>query len=395
MAIISKSFAYDGFSFNFSEINYFVSWVFFFIGLCLIRDRIYQVSDYFFITAFLGILIPSSVLFAYDDTRNFFPIFLLTMALIFISLITRVRLFSFRSIPLIKQGLPVIVVVSLLMVLFLVIWYFVSGVSFNLDLFKVYEFREVNAKTSDLGILAYTNNWTFQIFNVALFAIALMYRRYFLAILIAAIQVYFFAASAHKSVLFFPLMVFGIWYYFKHNNNVIVIPVIFICLITLTLATFYIFDDLLASSFLSRRIFFVPAHLMYIYFEFFSSNEHVFWSNSILSPLIKYPYDVLPAQLIGDYLNQNEMYANGGFIASGFAHAGVIGVFFYSLLLGFILRFINDATQDFLPLWFAVSLTAIPLRSVILSSDLFTVMLSHGFVIVLFIILLVRSKKYA
>ena len=375
--------------------NYFVSWVFFFIGICLVRDRIYQVSDYFFITAFLGILVPTLVLFAYDDTRNFFPMFLLTLALIFISLITRVRMFSFRSIPLIKQGLLVVVAISLLMVSFLIIWYFVSGVSFNLDLFRVYEFREANAETSDFGILAYTNNWTFQIFNMALFAIALMYRRHFLAILIAIIQVYFFAASAHKSVLFFPFMIFGIWLYFRHDNSLTVIPMIFICVITLTLATFYVFDDLLLSSLLSRRIFFVPAHLMYTYFEFFSSNQYVFWSNSILSPLINYPYDLPPALLIGNYLNQDEMYANGGFIASGFAHAGVIGVFLYSLLLGFILRFINDATQDLLPLWFAVSLTAIPLRTVTLSSDLFTVMLSHGFVIVLFIILLVRSKKYA
>ena len=121
----------------------------------------------------------------------------------------------------------------------------------------------------------------------------------------------------------------------------------------------------------------------------------MFWSNSVLSYFLSYPYDLSLSHVIGRYLGNEGMSANNGFVASGFAHAGIFGVFFYALIIGLILRFINDVTYNLLPLWFAVALSIVPLRSLLISSDLFTVMLTHGFIIALLIIFLARSKKNA
>jgi hypothetical protein len=98
--------------------------------------------------------------------------------------------------------------------------------------------------------------------------------------------------------------------------------------------------------------------------------------------------------MIGIFMG-TEASANNGFISSGYAHADIFGIFIYSIIIGFTLRFINDVTYNLLPLWFSIALCLQPLRSLIMASDLPAVMLTHGFIIALTIIFFLRSKKYA
>jgi len=392
---VSPLYFYSGYKINFSFLNYAISWSIFLMGFLVIRDRMSKVSDYFFVMALLSIVAPITVMYGYDQGRELLPVLVTLITVFFIYYITRIKTLSFKKIPIIKGGMKIVVSTSSMFVLFLVVWYYVSGVTFNLDLAKVYEFRSENSSIAAEGLLTYTNNWTYKIFNITLFALSLLYRKYFLAFLIILIQIYFFAASAHKGVLFLPILIFGIWLYFRKTNSLTVIPLAFCGIIMFTLFTYFLFDDTLASSLFSRRVFFIPAKLTFVYFDFFSSNPHILWSNSILSPIFSYPYDLSLSHVVGRYLGDENMGANNGFISSGFAHAGYLGVFLYATILGILLRFINDITYNLLPLWFAVALSVIPLRNALISSDLFTVMLTHGFIIALIIIFLLRSKKYA
>jgi hypothetical protein len=393
VGIISQNFNYQGFKLNYSLLNYIMSWLMTLFGFLIVKDRINKVSDYFFITAFLAVIIPLSVLYGYDYERSIFPLIITKSALLFVYFITKTKFLSFKGIQTIKNGRKISIVICTTFVLFLVVWYKIKGVTYNLDFSKVYEFRRDNKDLASAGLLAYTNNWTYKIFNIFLFSFSLYRRRYFLALLVFILQVYFYAAAAHKVLLFLPFMVLGIWFYFKKTNSLIVVPFIFSMAILISIVTFYVFNDTLTSFLFSRRVFFVPAHLTFVYFEYFSQNAHVFWSNSILSQFITYPYDVSMTHVIGRYLGNEDSGANNGFIASGFAHAGLLGVLFYSFIVGLILRLINDITLDAFPLWLAVSLCVVPLRSLLISSDLFTTMLTHGFLVALIIIFLVRLPQ--
>ena len=392
---VSPVFSYSGYKLNFSFLNYVISWSIFLMGFLFVRDRMSKVSDYFFVMALLSIVTPITIMYGYDQERELRPVLVTLSTVFFIYYITRVKTLSFKKMPIIKGGMKIVVSISSMFVLFLVVWYYVSGVTFNLDFAKVYEFRSENASIAGGGLLGYTNGWTYKIFNITLFALSLHYRKYFLAFLIILIQIYFFAASAHKGVLFLPILIFGIWLYFRKTNSLTVIPLAFCGIIMFTLFTYFLFDDTLASSLFSRRVFFIPAKLTFVYFDFFSSNPHILWSNSILSPIFSYPYDLSLSHVVGRYLGDENMGANNGFISSGFAHAGYLGVFLYATILGILLRFINDITYNLLPLWFAVAISIVPLRNALVSSDLFTVMLTHGFIVTLIIIFLLRSKKYA
>ena len=393
--VVSPYFAYLGFKIDFNILNYLISWGFFLVALTMVKDRITQVSDYFFITALLTVITPLNVLYGYDQERSLIPVFSTLFALLIIYSIVRIELISFKSLPTVKNGLSIVIWVSAIFVAFLVVWYYISDVSLNLNFLRVYEFRAENSKLASGGILGYINNWTYKIFSMVLFAVALMYRRYIFALFIFLIQVFFFAASAHKGVLFLPLLVFGIWYCFRKTNSLLIFPLALSAVLLLTLLDFFFFDSLFASSFFSRRLFFVPANLTFVYFDFFSSNPYVLWSNSVFSSFLSYPYEASMAKVIGGYLGNEKMGANNGFVASGYAHAGFLGVFIYASIIGILLKIINDMTYNVLPLWFAMSVSMAPLKSLLMSSDLFVVMLTHGFIVVLIIIFLSRSIKYA
>ena len=394
--IISPYFGYFGFNTLFSIENYLLSWMVFMTAFLLSTDRISRVSDCFFLMAVIGVITPICILFGYDADRSFAPLGASIASLCVIYFVVNTKSITFRRLPIFSNGLGLVVLISSTFVAFLIFWYFKSGISLNLDLMRVYEYRSENQDKAGGGILNYIIPWTYKIFTMTLLAITLLKRRYFLAILILSIQVFFFAASAHKSVLISPLLILGLYFYFKKTNSAVIVLGVLSGVVALTLGTYYIFDDILASSFVVRRALFIPSSFTFSYFEFFASNPKVFWSNSLLSGFLNYPYgqDQSMALVIGEFIGYPDQNANNGFISAGFAHAGLFGIFFYSIIIGLILRFLNHVIENLLPLWFGLSLCVLPFATLLLSSDLLVALSTHGFIIALLIITLVRSKKY-
>lgn len=391
--VISNVFAYEGYVLFFSYSNYFLSWVIYFLAIIFTNKNINSVSDYFFITAVVSVLAPISTLYGLDSTRNIVPVLLTFFSFSVIFAIVKLSFLRLKKPQVVKGGMTLGISISLVFVAFLVVWYLASGVSLNFDFSKVYEFRDENFEKSAPGILAYTNGWTYQIFNMLLFSICLHYRRFSLAIIVFVIQIFFFAASTHKSVLFFPFLILGVWFYYRKHSSSLIVPLLHIFILVLSFSTYFFLNDVWVSSLFVRRVLFVPANLTFVYYDFFINNDFVFWSNSVLSSFSVYPYDKPLPHVIGLHMGEVGLAANNGFVSSGFGHAGYLGVFFYSVIIGFLLKFIDLSIKNVLPVWLAISLCIIPLRNLMLSSDLFTVMLTHGFFVAIFLVFLIRSKK--
>jgi hypothetical protein len=390
--VISESFAYMGFQKNIYLFNYILSWFFYISTFFVLTNQLSKVSDFFFLIVVLLSIAPLTSLYGLDFNRAVSPVIAASLSLLIMNWIVRLRMVSFKKAKFIKHGEKIGITISILFVGFLIFWYYYSGVDLNFDFTKVYEFRRDNAEISAYGFFSYTNNWTYKIFSIFLMTLALHYRRFFLLALLLIAQTYFYAASAHKNVFLFPFLIIGIWYYFKRTSSLNVVPVILCSIIFISLSTFFLFDDLTVSSLFSRRVFFVPANLTYVYFEFFSINPSVLWSNSILSSYFDYPYDLPVSQRIGQYLGNELMSANNGYLSMGFAHLGWLGVFIYTLLIGGIIKLINDLTYKAMPIWIAIGLTLVPLRTLITGSDLFTVLLTHGLILTIVLIFITRKK---
>jgi hypothetical protein len=129
-----------------------------------------------------------------------------------------------------------------------------------------------------------------------------------------------------------------------------------------------------------------------VYYEFFSQNQWVFWSNSFASQFINYPYDLNPAQLIGSYMGTGS-HANNSFLATGYMHAGTAGIVAYSIFVGFLFRVIDSLAHKGLPPWVAVASILIPSQSLLVGADLPAALLTHGIGASVLILFLLRSTS--
>ena len=149
-------------------------------------------------------------------------------------------------------------------------------------------------------------------------------------------------------------------------------------LIVFVYLVFLVFSYDLLASILGRRLFFSPASLVFSYFEFINQNVHVFWSHSFLASVLDYPFDKpLPLE-VGAFNGKPNVWANAGYLATGYAHAGLWGVVIYSLILGLLFRFLLDPLSRTTSIWFLLCLTITPIFTIFTTTDIPTVFVSHG-----------------
>ncbi len=390
--IISPSFYYTGLNYDFNINRYLISWILFIISSFFVSKLLLKVSDFVIASSVFFVLAPLTSLYGLDFDRPLEPVIVSILSIWMVRSIVKSRSIFFKF-PIIKNGYYVSLILSILSVSYLTVVFLISGAELNFDLSKVYEFRSKNAALTETGFHAYINMWVFKVFNIYILAYFLLKRKFSLVILFSIIQIFFFAISANKGILFYPVILFSIWFFFKDTASMFVLPAALALVIILSLFSYYFLDDSMLSSMLSRRVFFIPAHLTFTYFDFFTNNPHVFWSDSVLSYFSIYPYDRSIAKVIGAYMGYEEMSANNGYISSGFAHANFLGVFIYSLIFGFLLKFIDAVSYKNVPLWFGISIVIVPLRQLLVASDFPVVLFTHGLIISIILLYLSRSKK--
>ncbi|HAV5936159.1 TPA: hypothetical protein JI248_15930 [Acinetobacter baumannii] len=391
---VVEVFSYDGFELNFDIKRY--TFIFLLLG-CLtlfIPKLLNKISDYFFNIFLFIVIYPLGTLTSLNYNLSIEPFAVNFLSYLFMLLLINLN-FSNRMVkfPYIKNGRKIYIFISVIMILYLIVWYFITGAvsNFNLDLSKVYDFRDINSELTNIGVTAYLNSWVYQVFSIALMAYFLLRKKYLSFCLLVGIQVFFFGIAAHKSILFSPLMVLGIYFYLSKTKALSTVPMMLFLLIGFGLILYYFDNHSLLASVLIRRIFFVPASLNFSYFDFFSINSFNYWSDSILSVFQERKYFNSVPQEIGYFLGNNAR-ANNGLVSSGYAQAGYLGVFIYSFILVFVLKILDQLPEKNVPLWFYLVLVITPIRNILLSSDLFIVFLTHGFIVAIIMLILFREK---
>lgn len=271
-----------------------------------------------------------------------------------------------------------------------------SNGNFVKSIDEVYKFRIMYESINMQGYWAYLNSWVFKVFSLLLLIIA-FYKRNRLYIFISLFLIIsLFLFSGYKSVFLSLFIIVFFFFLFKINWNRVITLFSFILFFSIILLiTILLSLDNMTVSILIRRLLFVPTVLNFAYIDFFSSNEYIYWSNSFLKSFNSYPYDKNFALILGEYLNLSNTYANSGFVAMGYAHAGLLGVLIYTIIGIVIVNYINSLiTLD--NKFIQLSLVFIPLYIFFVSSDLLTTLLTHGLFIVLILMLFlffIKNKR--
>lgn len=370
-------------------IKYFESWFFFLFFLILTPQYYIKPSD-FFINFFLYVfIVPLLSYYSFNNSdRLHLYIILGNLLLIYffktnqkikIPTIKRIHNFVFP----ISAGLIITVLIAMLFRADLQI--------FNFDLKKVYEFREYTDIIFDQNIFAYLNSWSFKVFGIFFLIIFIIEKKYFKLLLIFLLYFIWFGFFNHKFILFMPFVVLFFYILFNKKNNFILFVTLLLVLICISYILYLSTDEIFYTSIVIRRIFFIPSMLTFKYFEFFSENNFIYWSNSIMSVFIEYNYSTNPVKIIGEYIGTNS-HANNSFLSSGYMHAGFYGILFYTLIFKLILWIIDSCSYGKKSKLIVTSITLVPIISLILNSDLPTSLLTHGIFISIVLIFFYNYK---
>lgn len=164
---------------------------------------------------------------------------------------------------------------------------------------------------------------------------------YFLVGVACALAIY--AVSSDKGKLFMLFVAIAIFFcekirllkHFDRLFNVGVIILLIGCVImhiTLGIDTVYML--------IVRRVMYLPAWLNSLYYDFFSQNSKVLWTQNVflLQNIFSPVHDLSPLELISNAYFQNTIPSpNTGMFAEAYMHFGVIGVLFYPMIISILL----------------------------------------------------------
>jgi hypothetical protein len=237
-------------------------------------------------------------------------------------------------------------------------------------------------------ILAYLITWQSNVINPFLIIWGLYSENSPLIVTGISLQTILFLYTGHKSILFSSILV--IMYYLLARNKRVFTGMLKAVSLTIliSLGIYYLSKVLLIPSIFIRRLFFVPAQLRELYIEFFSQNPHTKLNASELGALWSAPYTKSLPNIIGDYYLSGS-HANIGYIASGYADFGIIGLVVFSVIFGTVLATIEYASRPIKAPALVSGILIIPIWNVD-STRLSTTLFTHGLGFALLLVLLLR-----
>ncbi len=297
--------------------------------------------------------------------------------------------------PALKGVWKAVVGGSLFLSLGVAAWLYRAGGAqlFNLDITRVYDFRQAYNTEVSVGLFSYISRWTYKVLNVLLMAWSLFQRWYLMFLGLAVLQVFFFAVSSHKQLLVFPLLVLFLYVTVRKPTAVFWLIGGMLAIVLLGLLVHWSGGPSIIPGLVIRRLLYLPAELEFLYFDFFSANGFVYMTNSSeFSWLGEYAYSKPPPLLISDAAGLYGAWANAGFLASGYMNFGVTGMFVTSALVGILLSLCDRLSVGRLPVWLAVCIVIVPFTSLFVSSDLLTALIGHGLLLSLLVLWLVNAR---
>lgn len=377
---IYKYFAYETFTLSYNQVNQIVSYIIItltVISLYILEkdNRGTKIPLYIL---FFSLLLPLSTIAAYESMEIKYYLYIMfsyNMIVILLVFTPDINLKwpdkQLMDIPLLFMFGIYIYTYSMLLL---------NGgftrINFNLD--EVYETREL-LEESSFPFSNYFISWIGYSFNPILIILGLYNKNKTLFYFGLILQILLFGMTNFKSFLFsIPLMIF-IYYIAKLKNHFLVICIGVISLLLLLNLLFILTNDITLSSILIRRQFFVPAHLHYLYNDFFTRNPLIYLSDSIFKYFVTYPYSDGVTRIIGVEYWGKRFGPNVGFFGNAFYNFGYNGILFFSLLLFIFIKIVNSLEAK-VPKNLICSIILVPFMALI-NSGFLTTLLTHSLLI--------------
>lgn len=393
--IISMLFEYQNFRNNPTNFTENFSW-FMILSLSPLMIKTFNkesLSSSITTILILVSLIPTTTLIAFDSTYKIE--YLILMYLYWFLLLTANLylpniVINKGEIKGFKNTYKYITVILCATVIF-VSWKF-TGFRFHFGLNDVYDLRSEARGFEAPLIIGYLSTFSDNLLPVLL--VYYLYKKnYTIASFIVGVILLNFGVTATKQILF--LLFLAILGFFAVKSFKIIKLYIwaFLLLIYICISEFIIFGTYFISTFSIYRIFFIPAKLNYVYYDFFSTREHDYFRQSALKYFLNSPYKENIGFLLGDYdIGDITARANNGLFSDAYMNFGLIGVLIFPIIIVLILKILDGATKGLSQRILFIVTSSISF--VLLGLPFTTALFSAGIVVlIIFLYTLPREKN--
>jgi len=199
-----------------------------------------------------------------------------------------------------------------------------------------------------------------------------------------------FSVDGSKSVYFVTMLVVVVSVFYNSFFNKI-----FAILMFFGVAVSYALSQVgfgLINGLIVRRVFFVPQQLSYCYYDYIQNNVPNYFNNLLrFIGLTNFKPNI--AFLVGElYFNDPILSANTGLIGDAFWNLGMCGIVVFPLIIG-VLLYIVDLTLNNNHSNSLVLIISIIIVLGLLSSSIFTVLLTHGLFFQLVVLLFLPNTN--
>lgn len=395
---IAVHWGYYGFDLDISPLRFMLSFPTVLI-FCLFTKMSDDAAAFFCGLTIMTILCPMVVIYSFGGAPDSYFIST-TLGYALIESFSRLK---FKRPVLMQISRKSFVASLMLMVIFCILAMIAFGGMryFSINIFNVYLYR---SSAEDLlpSIMGYILSPVSKVVIPMGVVLGVYFKNRTIIVIFLVLTVVFFGLTHHKSVLFAPFMVLAFFIFLRRYNVqkslfFFFSPIAVITLVELFYRMYTGKIDVWSGPFstlITRRVFLLPANIDSNYIDFFSENGFVYWSNSRISlGTVDKVYDLSAPALIGNFtFGREDIWANTGFIGSGFSNLGTAGVAIYGMFIGLILAVLN-AHGRALGQAFTTSAALIVVVSAIVSSDLVIVILTHGLAFLLICLSCMPSGK--
>lgn len=404
--IVNPQFSYMGFFYDFSVTDIALSWGTligsYFIMYPILNDRMQRFTSIVFMIMYFMFFVPYTVCIGTGVMTgenilysNLYWLFFTIFA--YISLKKKVYPFkqiSFNRKLVNKEMLIALTIISAGAVLFVSGFY--SGFRINLNLFDVYDIRSESKGYAINPLLTYVLAWTKALLPV-LFSYFIIKRNILLSIVMAVVQILSFGIDGVKMILFMMLLA-GIISFVKevklYKRLTIKILYLMIAISIISILEYLVFNTSYITSFIIRRMYFYPVIISQHYYDFFSVNEPDYFRSTLLqrfgfvSPYVSDGQQI--GEFIGSFYFQGINY-NDGLTADAITNLGWVGLVVMPFLLTMLLYLFDRISIGLDKRILLIS--SIYIAVILISTFLTTAILTHGMLVLFFLLLILRKKK--
>ena len=385
-SFVFPKYAYMGYQWNPDSFKIVEGLFFTFLASFFLPGRFKQPSDLFRHILFIFPIMPMLVLYGVASGEREYC-YVTILAFFVILLVSAVPL-QLKKMRIIRVNTKSIIrLLFFIILLYLLIILLLGGYKyFNVNIWKVYEYREAAAQNLPTSF-RYFSPLIGKILLPLLVLLSLVYRKWAVLVLSMVCSFLLFALTSHKGPLLYPYISLVIFVLFKNRYSAYLL-LIGLCILFLfsSSGSFLGKSGDVAGTLFLRRACFTPAKLNMSYYEYFSGQPPLLWAGSRVSMgLLEYPYSEATSKVVGRYIYNKEVSANTGWLGTGYMQAGFTGMLLYALMIGMLLKIIDMFALDKNPA-FVTAITSIPILVMAVSSDVPTVLLTHGLAILLFLL---------